>query len=398
MGHIAPNCWENEKNVSKRPANWKLVSEKQKGSEKAAAAIGTGKKVEFLLCTMDMCFPTSAEFLDDSNVWIADTAVTVHLMPHNEGLRNLKEASVNDLITMGNGVDVGANNIAELPGTICDKHGNELKTAVLKDVMHLPQAKFNLFSLLKMVRNEGWSLGGDKEVIWIEKDGQQLHFYIVIPTPKGALYCMYYKRATEMAMTAMDKGMKLNIMKAHDLLGHCSEEMTRSAAKSMGWVLTGSWKPCEQNNVPKETEHSKAVVGENQIFLDIATVKKQKDGPKVSNLNWRIMVDERTGMKFSDFYASKTAMVEPTCEQWHKWKTVGLAVKYCRLNNARENKLLQKRCNSAKWQLGVEFEFTARDTPQQNHLAELGFAVLANRGRALMTRVNVPMEYQFKLF
>ena len=195
-------------------------------------------------------------------------------------------------------------------------------------------------------------------------------------------------------------------MKAHDLVGYCSEEMTWSAAKSMGWTLTGSWKPCEpcmvakakQKNVPKEMEHSKAVTGENRIFLDIATVKRPKDGPKVMIPNWQIMVDERTGMKFSDFYASKTAIVEPTCEQWHKWKTVGLAVKYCRLDNAGENKLLQKRCNSAEWQLVVEFEFMARDTPQQNHLAELGFTVLANKGRGLMTRANVPMEYWFKLF
>ena len=60
-------------------------------------------------------------------------------------------------------------------------------------------------------------------------------------------------------------------MKAHDLHGHCSEKMTQSAAKMMGWILMGSWKPCEpctvvkakQKNVPKETEHTKAVVGEN---------------------------------------------------------------------------------------------------------------------------------------
>ena len=79
------------------------------------------------------------------------------------------------------------------------------------------------------------------------------------------------------------------------------------------------------------------MTGENRIFLDIAMIKKQKGGPSVTKLNWRIMVDERTGMKFSDFYASKTAMVEPTCEQWYKWKTVGLAVKFCRLDNAGEN-------------------------------------------------------------
>ena len=35
---------------------------------------------------------------------------------------------------------------------------------------------------------------------------------------------------------------------------------------------------------------------------------------------------------------------------------------------------------------------------QQNHLAELGFAVLTNRGRALMTRVNIPVYLHYKLF
>jgi hypothetical protein len=78
--------------------------------------------------------------------------------------------------------------------------------------------------------------------------------------------------------------------------------------------LTGSWKPCEacaagkakQKNVPKESEHKPADKDANRIFLDIATVKKLKNGPNVTKPNWRIMVDgKRTGMKFSDFYETK---------------------------------------------------------------------------------------------
>ena len=46
----------------------------KKGSEKAVAVVNMGNKVEYVLCIMDMCFPTSAEFLNDLNVWIADTA------------------------------------------------------------------------------------------------------------------------------------------------------------------------------------------------------------------------------------------------------------------------------------------------------------------------------------
>ena len=44
-----------------------------------------------------------------------------------------------------------------------------------------------------------------------------------------------------------------------------------------------------------------------------------------------------------------------------------------------------------------EFEFTARNTPQQNSLAEVGFATLANHGQAMMHRANVPMMDRYRL-
>jgi hypothetical protein len=171
-------------------------------------------------------------------------------------------------------------------------------------------------------------------------------------------------------------------------------------------LLTGSCKPCEacaagkakQKNVPKESEHKLANKDANQIFLDIATVKKLKHGPNVTKPNWQIMVDERTGMKFSDFYETKDGMIEPTCVQWNHWKDAGLAVKFVRLDNAGENKKLKECSESADLKLDIEYEFMAQDTPQQNYLAEIAFAVLANHGRALMHRANVPMKERYKLF
>ena len=88
------------------------------------------------------------------------------------------------------------------------------------------------------------------------------------------------------------------------------------------------------------------------------------------------MLDELTGMKWSDFFETKDDMVEPTCEKWGKWKQHGKAVKFVRMDNAGENKLLEKRCDSATWKLGIVFEYTARDTPQQNHLVEIGIATI----------------------
>jgi hypothetical protein len=63
-----------------------------------------------------------------------------------------------------------------------------------------------------------------------------------------------------------------------------------------------------------------------------------------------------------------------------------------------ENLVLEARCKSKDWQFGIEFEYTARATPQHNHMAELGFATLGNKGRALMVKANIPEKYRYHLF
>ena len=49
-----------------------------------------------------MTFPTDQAILMDPNVWIADTAATVHKTPHMDGMTNLRDAEKSDAITMGN--------------------------------------------------------------------------------------------------------------------------------------------------------------------------------------------------------------------------------------------------------------------------------------------------------
>ena len=110
---------------------------------------------------------------------------------------------------------------------------------------------------------------------------------------------------------------------AHARLGHMNENKTRKTAKALGWILKpGNFETCigcaegksKQKNVPKETEHVKATKDEPRVFLDISTVR-DPEGDTLSKPNWRKMVDERTGIKFSEFFARKINMVEPTCEK-----------------------------------------------------------------------------------
>jgi hypothetical protein len=75
----------------------------------------------------------------------------------------------------------------------------------------------------------------------------------------------------------------------------------------------------------------------------------------------------------------------------HQWGQQGIKLKAIRCDNAGENKWWETRSLSADWKLPVAFEYTAARTRQQNSKVEVGFAVIANRGRALMAAASVPV-------
>ena len=91
-------------------------------------------------------------------------------------------------------------------------------------------------------------------------------------------------------------------------------------------------------------------------------------------------------------------MAEPTCVQLNKWMQAGPPVAYIQMDNARENKLFQKQTESTDWKLKIDYKYTARNTLQQNHLGELGFAALSKKRRAMMSAANIPMSIQYYLF
>eukprot|EP00957_Ditylum_brightwellii_P073446 5581191-Ditylum_brightwellii.AAC.1 len=72
-------------------------------------------------------------------------------------------------------------------------------------------------------------------------------------------------------------------------------------------------------------------------------------------------------------------------------------IKYCK-DNTGKNRLLKKQSQSSHWKMSIDFEHTACVTPQQNHLVELGFALLGNKGRKLLHKANLSKTMQYKLF
>jgi hypothetical protein len=413
-GHKSADCWQKEENKHKRPKGYNPSGA---NNETGGAAVDNGSKVEFLLCGFTKespkSFPDNQALLNDPNIWIGDTGATTHMKKSDSGMVNIRKASESDAVTMGNKQVEATTKVGDVYGTICDKYGNEVSRVGLMNVSHVPGAGYNLFSLSRMIGKEGWKLVGDKHAIVIEKNGHRVKFDILISTPKGVAYAMYLKEDTEVAGAVQDKPkeVKINIAQAHKRFGHMGEDATRKAAKALGITITpGSLGPCEscaagkakQKNLPKSSYDDEPKAKEENIvraFTDIASLKNHKGKPTVTYPHWSIVViDEEIQLKVSNFYKSKDAMVEPLCERMNRWKESGRAITNMRLDNAGENKLLKKRSDSKDWKLGIKFEFTARDTPQQNSIAEVAFSTIADRGRAMMHDANLDEKERYLLY
>jgi hypothetical protein len=268
-------------------------------------------------------------------------------------------------------------------------------------------AAYNLISLTQFTE-KGWLMSGNSESIVVSKDGMQMKFDIKINTARGAIFAVYFKRI------AVDVGLgsiavhKWNLDVLHRRFGHSSDDATRATAKALGYeVARGSMKPCmactiskaKQKNVEKNSvEHVVATKDQLRMFVDLSWFKQPKEGPKISKWYWRLCGDERTQLKFSAFSETKDAMVKEMMEQLIEWKNNGYNVKWIRCDNAGENLLLKDKCASVEYMLPITFEFTARDTPQQNWLVERGFPVIATKARAMMAEANVPTSLKYLLF
>jgi hypothetical protein len=131
-----------------------------------------------------------------------------------------------------------------------------------------------------------------------------------------------------------------------------------------------------------DPDNVKEMDTKTRIYLDLSSIKKPKDIKQIHKRHCRILVDEKTQMKFVDFFETKNGMVEPTCEKFKLWEQHSHKVEVVRMDNGGENIKLESRAKSKDWQLGVVFEKMARDTPQQNSLAEIGLTVIANKAHA----------------
>jgi hypothetical protein len=110
--HLVKVCW------SKNPA--KNSEEKGVSNETGAVVVNKKNKDEYLLSTTDKYG------LEDPELWIPDTAATVHMTPHKNILGNIKTQSVEDVITMGNGNQERTGVTGDVEGAVKSAEGEKI--------------------------------------------------------------------------------------------------------------------------------------------------------------------------------------------------------------------------------------------------------------------------------
>ena len=76
--------------------------------------------------------------------------------------------------------------------------------------------------------------------------------------------------------------------------------------------------------------------------------------------------------------------------------THDIMVKCIRCDNSGENHSLESRCNQEG--LGIKFEYTAPNTPQQNRRVERKFQTLYGRVRAMVVGSGIKQSLRNKLW
>jgi hypothetical protein len=176
--------------------------------------------IETDLCAMK--FPNSMKLLFYPTVWIADTGTTFHATPNSSAMVKKSEKKCSDTVTMENGKSEATEWYGDLPVTVCNTECNAKGDSKMTYVAYVPNSKFNLFSLTRMMINN-WILGGDEKSIWLEKGGNKIFFDIKITTSKGSIYCAYLKRKIELTNVVADgkqKKIKYIVLEAHERLWH----------------------------------------------------------------------------------------------------------------------------------------------------------------------------------
>ena len=190
------------------------------------------------------------------------------------------------------------------------------------------------------------------------------------------------------------KPKNVNINDYHEQLGHPNMVITKTTAVARNINLTGTVQPCgdcmigkaRQKNVPKATVPRSTVPGE-RLFIDISSPRVKSYG---GSRHWLLVLDDATDLPFGFFLSHKDLLKTQLIPFIKNLKAqYNITVKIIRCDNAGENVAFEKAAKDEG--LGLKFEYTAVNTPQQNGRVERKLQTLYGRVRSTLVGSGIQL-------
>ena len=345
---------------------------------------------------------------DGTELWLADTGATSHITTNDRLMFNVENVSVR--VIVGDGKEV-----------VCTKRGDVLlngekgETLLLQRVLYAPRFHKNIFCVGAFVKKDDYEVQISGQSLRLTRKSAQAHIDFRSET-NGVLYYFRGKRAigeaSHAAMTTStvtnkddnttpdnkttnQKLEKIDINDAHDRFGHIGEAALRATLKTINFQATGVLKSCEgcamakakTKAIPKTAQNRAEKPGE-RLCADISGPYKKSI---IGSNYWILIVDEFSGKAWSFFTKTKTDISKVTDNLVSTLKASSIITKFLRCDNAGENvKGLKDVCNKH----GIQIEFTAPYTPQQNGMVERKFVTIRDRSMAAMFKAKFSDESQ----
>jgi DNA-directed RNA polymerase subunit RPC12/RpoP len=194
----------------------------------------------------------ASELLGRKDIMVADTGASCHIFQSMDWMTNVQSSSESRGIRVGGQRVVQHQGVGDLPVTFKAKDGRVCASVTLKNVKISKEFGFNLFSLTRAM-SHGWSIRSENKAIIVFNKTSKIVFDVVVETGNGGmLLCAVIEPGlrsdkTEIAAVASSQpGMRMTLMKAHQLFGHPNEDLTREMAKTLGIEITrGKVLTCE---------------------------------------------------------------------------------------------------------------------------------------------------------
>ena len=379
-GHKKSNCWD----LHGKP-------------DQANVATTSHGNAEVTLCMNEVTMKAKEMNMDEWT-WIGDSGASCHMTNNDTGMYEVQ--TIQDEITIGNGKPLIATKIGKLKVDIMQKDGSSMEVT-LTGVKYVPNLFCKLFSITKALE-KGLNIGNDGKQIYLKTNNFKLTFDQVFNTATGyILGIKMVQQARDISQLNLESGKAININRYHELLGHVGIEALKNTANKMDLKLTGKFIKCEdcalskvrQKNLNKDLVPRATKKGE-RFFMDISSIKYESLGKAKF---WLLLIDDATDYCFSFFMKQKSDLsktVRDLVSNLKAQQDIKVGIIHC--DNASENKKLET--DSKKDGLGLIFEYTAPNTPQQNGRVERKFATLYGRVRSMLNWARLTKDLRGKMW